>query len=106
MFVRRWCETRSGGAWRGFAYALAAMLAVLCLSASHAQNITYSEFKLGLWDHDTHFLEGKERGADINAEVILASPVTNDMLATAPSWLLWALQPRPTLGGAINTAGD
>jgi lipid A 3-O-deacylase len=82
------------------------MLAVLCPSASHAQNITYSEFKLGLWDHDSHFLEGKERGADINAEVIFASPVTNDMLATAPSWLLWALQPRPTLGGSINTAGD
>jgi hypothetical protein len=28
------------------------------------------------------------------------------MIAGAPDWLHWALQPRPTLGAAINTAGD
>jgi len=52
------------------------------------------------------FSAAKEHGADINPEVIFSSPITNDMIANAPSWLYWTLQPRPTLGAAINTAGD
>jgi hypothetical protein len=90
--------------------AIAIALAVLALlparARAQAQNITYSEFKFGVWDHDVHFLGGKEHGADINPELIFSSPITNDMIANAPPWLYWALQPRPTIGGAINTAGD
>ncbi|HXO01938.1 MAG TPA: acyloxyacyl hydrolase [Stellaceae bacterium] len=94
--------------WRKLAIAGALALAALLPTRSQAQtqNITYSEFKFGVWDHDVHFLGGKEHGADINPEVIIASPITNDMIANAPWWLYWTLQPRPTIGAAINTAGD
>jgi lipid A 3-O-deacylase len=93
--------------WRGFVVALALALTALFPACGHAQdNITYSEFKFGVWDHDVHFLGGKEDGADINPEFIFSSPVTDDMIANAPWWLRFALQPRPTIGAAINTAGD
>jgi len=104
MNVRRWCAERLASL--GFVVAAAAMVAVSYPSVSQAQNITVSEFKLGILDHDAHFLMGKEHGADINPELILSSPVTEDMIANAPAWLHWALQPRPTVGAAVNTAGD
>jgi hypothetical protein len=95
---------------RGLRRWAASGVAALCLSALmpislQAENITYSEFKLGVWDHDVRFIGGKENGADINPEVILASPITDIMIADTPDWIRWALQPRPTIGGAINTAG-
>jgi len=37
--------------------------------------------------HDAHFLGGREKGADINPELILQSPVTDAMLAGSPPWL-------------------
>src|ERR1700722_16119828 len=94
--------------WRKLGIAGALALAALLPTRSQAQtqNITYSEFKFGVWDHDVHAFGGKEHGADINPEVILASPISDEMLANAPPWLRWALQPRPTIGAAINTAGD
>jgi lipid A 3-O-deacylase len=90
---------------------LVILMTVVVLAALHpvrsqAQNITYSEFKFGVWDHDVHFLGGKEHGVDINPEYIFASPFTDDMIAGLPDWLHFALQPRPTIGVAINTAGD
>ena len=108
MTARRWRALASLGtpARCRIATLLPVALAVLYPARSHAQNVTYSEFKLGVWDHDVHFLGGKEPGADINPELIWQSPVTDDMIANAPAWLRWALQPRPTIGGAINTAGD
>jgi lipid A 3-O-deacylase len=95
IWVRRWLVV-----------AAAIGLAVLFPARSHAQNVTYSEFKLGVWDHDTSLLGGRENGADINPELILQSPITADMIANAPGWLNWTLQPRPTIGAAFNTAGD
>jgi lipid A 3-O-deacylase len=35
----------------------------------------------------------------------LESPITADMIAGAPGWLYWTLQPRPTIGAAFNTDG-
>ena len=90
----------------GLAVVVAAVLALLLPAPAQAQNITYSEFKFGVWDHDARFLEGKEHGADINLEYLWASPVSDEAIANAPLWLRWALQPRPTIGGAVNTAGD
>jgi len=72
---------------------------------SQAQNVTYMEFKLGVWDHDVEFLGGREKGADINPEFLLWSPITDQMIADVSPWLKWALQPRPTIGAAINTNG-
>ena len=39
-------------------------------------NVTNPEVKLGVLDHDVHFLVGWENGLDINPELRLASPVS------------------------------
>jgi hypothetical protein len=106
MRVCRWSATAGRLVWCGLAAIGAVALLLLFPAHAQAQNITYSEIKLGVWDHDVHFLGGKEHGVDINPELILWSPVTDDMIAEAPPWLRWALQPRPTVGAAFNTAGD
>ena len=88
-------------------------LAGLCLSvaaglapeAAHAQNLTYSEVKFGVLAHDAHFLGGKEHGVDFNPEIILQSPFSDAWAASLPWYLQWMAQPRPTLGGEINTSG-
>jgi|HubBroStandDraft_6_1064221.scaffolds.fasta_scaffold27312_4 lipid A 3-O-deacylase len=108
MNVRRW-RAGAGGEGRicrGLAVAIVVALFALHPARSFAQNITYSEFKFGVLDHDVHFLGGHESGVDFNPEVIFGSPVSDDMIASAPGWLRWTLQPRPTIGGTINTAGD
>lgn len=87
------------------AVATAAALAAFHPGRAAAQNITYSEFKFGVWAHDVHFLSGHEKGVDINPELIWQSPISDDMIANAPAWLRWTLQPRPTIGGSINTSG-
>ncbi len=81
------------------------LTAMLAPPRAQAQNVTYPEFKFGVWDHDAKFLGGREKGVDINPEFILWSPVSDDMIVNAPAWLHWALQPRPTIGAAFNTAG-
>ena len=91
--------------WRSLVVAAALIGAVVLPLRAQAQNITGAEVVLGVLDHDTRLLEGREKGIDINPEVIFWSPVTDDMIANAPAWLHWALQPRPTIGGDINTAG-
>ncbi len=93
-------------AWRSLVVAAALVGAALLPLRAQAQNITGAEVVLGVLDHDTRLLEGREKGIDINPEVIFWSPVTDDMIANAPGWLHWALQPRPTIGGDINTAGE
>ena len=88
-------------------------LAGACLGAalalvpatSPAQNLTYSEVKFGILAHDVRFLGGKEHGVDINPEFILPSPFADAWAASLPWYLYWMAQPRPTLGGEINTSG-
>src|SRR5215469_3006871 len=74
-------------------------------SPARAQNVTYNEFRFGVLDHDAHFLVGEEEGVDINPEVNWQSPVSDAWASTVPDWIRWAVQPRPTIGGAINTDG-
>ena len=89
------------------------LLATLCLGtvaavtpgAGRAQNLTYSEIKLGVIAHDVHFLGGKEHGVDLNPEIIFQSPVADSWAAGVPAGLRWMVQPRPTIGGEINTSG-
>lgn len=83
--------------------ALAALLPARA-QAQDSRNIASSEFKLGIWDHDP--IRGVEHGVDVNPELIIASPVTEDMIANAPWWLYWTLQPRPTIGASFNTSGE
>ena len=88
-------------------------LAGLCLAAAagvapaaaEAQNLTSNEVKFGVLAHDVHFLGGKEHGVDLNPEIILRSPVADSWAAGLPPYLQWMAQPRPTLGGEINTSG-
>lgn len=70
-----------------------------------AQNLSFNEVKLGVLAHDVHFLGGKEHGVDLNPEVILASPISDATAAALPWYIRWTVQPRPTLGAEINTAG-
>lgn len=99
-----WCRARrrrGGPAFAGFA--AAALLAPAC---GHAQNVTYSEVELGVLSHDVHFLGGKEDGVDLNPELILAAPITDAAAGEVPAVLRWLVQPRPTVGLDVNTAGQ
>ena len=98
---------RVGERCYGRVFAAAGVLAGLLSApaAGSAQNLTYSEFKFGVLAHDPSFLQGKEGGADINPELILASPVSDQWAATLPGYVRWMVQPRPTAGLEINTSG-
>ncbi len=95
--------TRRSRRW--LALVLCAAAAALAPARAHAQNLTYSEFKFGVLAHDVHFLGGKEGGVNLNPEMIFESPVADAWAAGVPSYLRWMAQPRPTVGGEINTAG-
>jgi len=69
-----------------------------------AQDI-FSEVRLGVLAHDIRALGGREHGADINAELLFRSPVSATEVSFAPGYLRWLLQPRPDIGGSLNTAG-
>ena len=96
-----------GRCWGRLALIVVAAAAVLAWPSgpARAQNVTYSEFRFGILDHDAHFLGGKEKGIDLNPEVNWQSPVSDAWAATVPAWIRWAVQPRPTIGGEINTDG-
>ena len=96
---RRW------GRMAGYPAALLLGMALLAARGAAAENVTYGELKFGVLAHDAHALGGREKGVDLNPELIAQSPVADAMLATAPDWLRWALQPRPAFGAEINTAG-
>ena len=94
--------------WRRAALVGIATAVALLLSPVNpvrAQNVTYSEFRFGVLAHDARFLGGKEKGVDINPEVNWQSPISDAWAATVPPWIRWAVQPRPTIGGEINTSG-
>ena len=75
--------------------AVVACLAMTCVTASADGPV--SEVRFGVLAHDVAlFASNKESGADINAEIMFASP----------DWLGWLGRPRPHLGGSINTTGD
>src|SRR5450432_1866001 len=87
------------------AVAIGAVLAIGIPAIAQAQNLTYGEIKLGILDHDSHLLEGKEHGVDFNPELIGPSPVTDGWTATVPWYFRWMVQPKPTLGAEFNTSG-
>ncbi|HEX3864506.1 MAG TPA: acyloxyacyl hydrolase [Stellaceae bacterium] len=78
---------------------------MLLAAPADAQNVTYSELKFGVLQHDTHLLGGKEHGIDVNPEIIFPSPITDAWKTTLPWYLQWMVQPRPTLGAEFNTSG-
>lgn len=68
--------------------------AFLCAASSaNAENVL-DELRIGLMDHDSALLgPSVEGGADINLEVLFASP----------AWLKWIWSPRPNIGLSLNT---
>jgi lipid A 3-O-deacylase len=107
MFARVACwlglQARCNRGWLAILY-LAAVTS-LAPAAAHAENLTYGEVTFGVLGHDVHFLGGKEHGVDLNPELILPSPVDDAWTASLPPYLAWMVQPRPTVGGEINTSG-
>lgn len=87
------------------AIGLVAAAALAFPAAAQIRNITDREFKFGVLVHDARFLGGKEKGIDLNPEIIFASPVADAWAASLPWYLGWMVQPRPTIGGEINTSG-
>jgi lipid A 3-O-deacylase len=82
-----------------------AVAAALAPTGARAQNLTYGELKFGVMKHDAAFLGGREKGIDLNPEVIFPSPIPDSWVAAVPWYLGWMIQPKPTLGGAFNLSG-
>lgn len=71
-------------------------LAALFALAATPALAQVDEVRLGVFAHDLGFLgTAKEKGADLNAEVLFESPGFLDVI--------WA--PRPTIGISVNTSG-
>jgi lipid A 3-O-deacylase len=64
------------------------------------------EVRLGVLKHDVEFVNGVEAGVDFNAEILFASPFPDSWAEPFPTWLKWVANPRPHLGGLVNSAGD
>lgn len=90
---------------------MSALLAVAVLlppAAAHAQEQRYlvlDEVKFAVLAHDVGFAGGKEGGADINGEILFASPVRDAVAERVPIYLRWLVQPRLDLGFEANTGG-
>jgi lipid A 3-O-deacylase len=86
----------------------AVLLPVSAPVSARAQEQRYlvlDEVKFGVLAHDVGFAGGKEGGADINGEILFASPVRDAMANTVPAYLRWLVQPRPDFGFEANTSG-
>jgi len=106
MFARAaFCLGLQGRRDRGWLPVLCLTAVVFLVPAARAQNLTYGEVTFGILAHDVHFLGGKEHGVDLNPELILPSPVSDAWAASLPPYLAWMVQPRPAVGGEINTSG-
>jgi lipid A 3-O-deacylase len=99
------CPGPKGRCNRGLLAGLCLGAAALAPAAGHAQNLTYGQVNFGVLAHDVHFLGGKEHGIDLNPELVLPSPVADASIADLPWYLHWMVQPRPTVGGEINSSG-
>jgi lipid A 3-O-deacylase len=88
--------------------ALLAAAALFLPAAAGAQEQRYlvlDEIKFAVLAHDVAFAGGKEGGADINGDVLLASPVREAVASAVPAYLRWLVQPRLDLGFEANTGG-
>lgn len=63
-----------------------------------------TEVRLGVLVPDLGPSPGQLPGANLNAELLLPTPLTGWTL-NLPAWLRWATAPRVNFGGSVNTAG-
>jgi lipid A 3-O-deacylase len=97
------------GRWAGMHCKALAAVAVgvfgaLATVPARADDAIFSEVRVGVLDHDLHFLGGRESGIDFNGELLFVSPFSG-LGGFLPSWLRWAAEPQPTIGASINSAG-
>lgn len=93
--------------WPGGAVAVLLALGFWCAPPveAHAAAPGY-EIWLGVLAHDAPiFGKRKERGPDLNAELVFPSPVPANVVAGVAPAFRWLLTPRPDIGGDWNTAG-
>lgn len=65
------------------------------------------ELWLGVLAHDAPlFGARRERGPDLNAELVFPSPIPADAVAGVAPAFRWLLRPRPNIGGDLNTVGN
>jgi len=79
--------------------------AALTATGARAQNLTYGELKFGVMKHDISIAGGREKGIDLNPEVIFPSPIPDAWVAQVPWYLGWMIQPKPTMGAMFNLSG-
>lgn len=82
--------------------------AIVCIAASDPARAgagPFSEVRLGVLNHDINFGSGHERGVDIAGELLFASPVPADAVASVIPELRWLLRPRVHVGFLANTSG-
>ncbi|HZU89798.1 MAG TPA: acyloxyacyl hydrolase [Stellaceae bacterium] len=85
--------------------AAAVVLLPISTGAQEQHYLVLDEAKFAVLAHDVGFAGGKEGGADINAEILFASPVRDEAVSAVPPALRWLVQPRLNLGFEANT-GD
>lgn len=102
--MMRWRWRFRFGCWLSALLAAAAVLLPGSVSAQEQRYLVLDEVKFAVLGHDV--AEGKEGGADINGEILFASPVRDAVANTVPFYLRWLVQPRLDLGFEANTAGQ
>ena len=85
--------------------AAAVMLLPGSAIAQAQRYLVLDEVKLAVLAHDVAFAGGKEGGADVNGEILFASPVRDAVAQAVPLYLRWLVQPRLDFGFEANTAG-
>jgi lipid A 3-O-deacylase len=84
---------------------LVSAAAPLSARAQEQRYLMLDEVAFGVLAHDVGFAGGREGGADINGEILFASPVRAATADAAPAYLRWLAQPRPDFGFEANTSG-
>lgn len=96
---------RRGAGWLAVIAMLLPLSAPASVRAQERRYLAIDEVKFGAFAHDVAFAGGKEGGADINGEILFASPVRDAVANEVPPYLRWLVQPRLDLGFEANTSG-
>lgn len=106
MRLRQRCRRLARGGCRLAALpALAIMLLPATGQAQEQHSLVLDEVKFAVLAHDVGFAGGKEGGADLNGEILFASPVGEAAARAVPPYLRWLVRPRLDFGFEANTAG-
>jgi lipid A 3-O-deacylase len=106
MRLRQRCRRLQWAACRLSALlAFAATLLPIAANAEEQRYLVVDEVVFGVLAHDVKSGGGKEGGADINGEILFASPVRDEVASAVPPYLRWLVQPRLNFGFEANTSG-